>query len=218
MLLETMKHNCHIADLDLQHNPIGNEGASLLARYLRNNTLPNLTRLSLVECGTGDDGFIAPVSALEQNTSLLQLDLGQWHGFSERTFLALAKSLPETKFLQEIDFDWSEGLGSAMPLLLAGLHKSTCLFLNVAYCAPALVSPMERFGYRNRFLPLIRASKERISPLGVWPYALARVATLPDVIFEVIRSKPNLVPSEDAEGKEAAEDTGVPKKRKRGDE
>jgi hypothetical protein len=53
---------------------------------------------------------------------------------------------------------------------------------------------------------------------GVWPRALARVEILPDVIFEVLRSEPNLVPSEDTEGKEAAEDTGVPKKRKRGDE
>jgi hypothetical protein len=77
---------------------------------------------------------------------------------------------------------------------------------------------MERLGYRNRFLPLLRASKERLTPRGVWPHALARVAILPDVIFEVLLSKPNLVPSNDAEGKEPAKDTGVPKKRKRGDE
>jgi hypothetical protein len=78
---------------------------------------------------------------------------------------------------------------------------------------------MERVGYRNRFLPLIRAPEERLPPRGVWPPALARVATLPDVLFEVLRSQPKLVPcEEDAEGKEAAEDTGVPKKRKRGDE
>jgi hypothetical protein len=91
---------------------------------------------------------------------------------------------------------------------------------------------MERLGYRNRFLPLLRAPKERISPLGVWPRALAQVVTLPDAIFEVLRSKPNLVPSEDKEGKEAAEETqaqwrvsrslrqdslgkGIPKKRMR---
>jgi hypothetical protein len=77
---------------------------------------------------------------------------------------------------------------------------------------------MERLGYRNRFLHLIRAPKERLPPCGVWSRALARVASLPDVIFEVLRSKPNLVPSEDTEGKEATTDTGVPTKRKRGDE
>jgi hypothetical protein len=80
---------------------------------------------------------------------------------------------------------------------------------------------MERLGYRNRFLPLIRAPKDRLPPHSVWPHALARVlATLPDVIFEVLRSKPSLVPAADAEVKEATkeEDTGVPKnKRKRDD-
>ncbi len=44
------------------------------------------------------------------------------------------------------------------------------------------------------------------------------VARLPDVIFEVLRSKPKLVPSKDTAGKEAAKDTGAPKKRKHGDE
>jgi hypothetical protein len=77
---------------------------------------------------------------------------------------------------------------------------------------------MERLGYRNGFRPFIRAPKERLPPHGVWSHALARVASLPDVIFEVLRSKPNLVPSEDTEGKEAAKDIGVPTKRKRGDE
>ncbi len=57
-----------------------------------------------------------------------------------------------------------------------------------------------------------------LPPLGVWSHALAQAATLPDVIFDVLRSKPNLVPSEDTDGKEAAKDSGVPKKRKRGDE
>jgi hypothetical protein len=73
------------------------------------------------------------------------------------------------------------------------------------------------FGYRNRFPPLIRP-KEKLPPRVVWPQALARAATLPNVIFEVLRSKPSLVPSEDTEGNEAAKDIGVPKKRKHGDE
>jgi Ran GTPase-activating protein (RanGAP) involved in mRNA processing and transport len=235
VLLETMEQSCNrIKDLDLQHNPIGDEGASLLARSLGNNALPNLTRLSLYNCGIGDDGFIALMSALEQNTSLIHIDLHNNIGVSERAFLALAESLPEIKVLQRVDFNWCTGLASAMPLLLVGLRKNTSLFrFDVAGCAPYFVPPtpeetakctggwmqeMERLGYRNRFLPLIRAPKERPPPRGVWPHALARVAALPDVIFEVLRSKPSLVPSEDTEGKEAAKDTCVPKKRKRGDE
>jgi hypothetical protein len=76
---------------------------------------------------------------------------------------------------------------------------------------------MEWLGYRNRFLP-IRAPKDRLPPRGVWPHALARVAILPHVIFQLLRSKANLVPSEDTEGNEVAKDAGVPTKRKRGDE
>jgi Ran GTPase-activating protein (RanGAP) involved in mRNA processing and transport len=240
VLLEAIGHNSnHITNLDLGYNElVGNDRASVLARYLGNNALPNLTRLSLYNCGIDDDGFIALVSALEQNTSLLHLDMRHSQDFSERALLALAESLPEIKVLQQLVFDWCPYLTSTMPLLLAGLRKNTSLFrFHVADCGPYSVPPtpeemakcaggwmqeMERLRYRNLFLPLIRAPKERLPPRGVWPHALARVATLPDVIFEVLCSKPNLVPSEDTEGKEqeeeAAEDTGVPKKRKRGDE
>jgi Ran GTPase-activating protein (RanGAP) involved in mRNA processing and transport len=231
VLLEMMERNSHrITDLDLRYNSIRNEGASRLARSLRNNALPNLTRVSLKNCG--DNGFIALVSALEQNTSLLHLDLCS-DMLSERAFLALAESLPRIKVLQRVDFSWCTRLASAMPLLLAGLRKNTSLFrFHVAGCAPYSLPPtieetarcaggwmreIKRLGYRNRFPPMIRAPKERLPPRGVWPHALARVATLPDVIFEVLRSKPSLVPSS-TEGKEAAKHTSVPKKRKRGDE
>jgi hypothetical protein len=232
VLLETIEQRSLTTDLDLNNNYlIGNEGASLVARALRNNVLPNLTRLSLSQCGIGDDGFIALMSALER-FFLLHLDLRHTPtpGFSERAFLALAESLPEMKVLQRVDFSWCSGLASAMPLLLVGLRNNASLFrLHVANCVLSSVPPspeetakcaggwmqeMERVGYRNSFLHLIRAPKERLQPRSVWPHALARVASLPDVIFEVLRSKLSLVPSEDTEGKEAAEDTGVAKKRK----
>jgi hypothetical protein len=77
---------------------------------------------------------------------------------------------------------------------------------------------MECLEYRNCFLPLIRAPKGGFPPRGIWPQALAGVATLPDVIFEVLRSKAELVPSEGTEGQEAAKDTGEAKKCKHGDE
>jgi hypothetical protein len=95
---------------------------------LGNNALANLTRLSLFTCGIGDDGFIALVSALEQKTSLLQLDLRHSHGISERVFLALAERLPEIKVLQQVDLSWYTGFALAIPLLLAGLRKNTSLF------------------------------------------------------------------------------------------
>jgi hypothetical protein len=171
------------------------------------------------------------VLALKQNTSLLYLNLQNNYGFSERAFWVLAESLPEIKVLQQANLTWCKGIASAMPLLLAGLRKNLSLFrFHVAGCTPSSFPPtpeetikcaggwmqeMERLGQRNRFIPLIRAPEGRLPPRGVWPRALASVATLPDVIFEVLRFKPNLVPSEDTEDKEAAKDTGVQKKRKR---
>jgi hypothetical protein len=216
-----------ITDLNLKNNPIGNEGASLLARSLENNTLPNLSRLTLSFCRIGGDGCIALVSALRENTSLLQLDLryNGGYGFNERAYLVLAESLPEIKVLQQLDFGWCESLASAMPLLLAGLRKNTSLFrFHISNCAPYSVPPtpeettrcaggwmqeMERLGHRNRFLPLIRAPNERLPPRGVWPRALVRVTRLPDVLFEVLRSKPSLVPYADAGGKEVSKDTAL---------
>jgi Ran GTPase-activating protein (RanGAP) involved in mRNA processing and transport len=212
-LLNTMEQSSyHISNLDLQRNYIRHEGASLLARSLGNNALQNLTRLCLSYCDFGDDGLIALVSALKQNTSLLQLDLRLNEGAGERAFLVLAESLPEIKVLQRFDLSWCTGLASAMPLVLEGLRENTSLFcFHVANCAPSSVPPttdetaryaggwmqeMECIGYRNRFRSLICAPKERLPPRGVWPRALARDGILPDVIFEVLRSKPDLV-SED---------------------
>jgi hypothetical protein len=198
-----------ITDLNLELNPIENRGATLLAVALGKNALPNLTRLSLSYCEIDDAGFIALVSSLKQNTSLLQLGLSGNRGVSERSFLALAESLPKIKVLQGIELNWCTGLASAMPLLLAGLRKNTSVFrFHVTGCAPSSVPPtsaetaryaggwmqeMERLGYRNRCLSVIRAPKERLPPRGVLSHALAKIATFHDAIFEVLRSEPSLV-------------------------
>jgi Ran GTPase-activating protein (RanGAP) involved in mRNA processing and transport len=89
-LLGAMEQSSHITDLDLQRNPIRDEGASRLARSVRNNALRNLARLSLRNCGIDHDGFIALVSALKQKTSLLHLHLRSNYYFTEQAFLALA--------------------------------------------------------------------------------------------------------------------------------
>jgi Ran GTPase-activating protein (RanGAP) involved in mRNA processing and transport len=87
VLLEAMEQSSHhITDLDLRHNHIGDEGASLLARSLGNSALPILTRLFLSRNGIGDDGCVALVSALEQNTSLLYLDLSENYRLKVRAF------------------------------------------------------------------------------------------------------------------------------------
>jgi Leucine-rich repeat (LRR) protein len=146
VLLEAMEQDSHhITDLGLRFNPIGNGGASLFARSLGNNALPYLTHLSLDNCGIDDDGFIALVSALEQNTSLLQHDLrneSQAVFVGERAFLALAETLPKIEMLQRVDLTCFSGIASAMPLLLAGLRKNKSLFrFHVANCTPTSFPP-----------------------------------------------------------------------------
>jgi hypothetical protein len=110
---------------------------------------------------------------LEQNTSLLHLDLRYANGVSEGVFEALAESLPEIKVLQRLEVRWCEGLASVVPLLLAGVRQNTSLFcFHVEKCAPYLVVPTpketaryaggwiqetECLGRRNRFHPLLRA-------------------------------------------------------------
>jgi hypothetical protein len=74
VLVETMEQNSQrITDLDLTDNPIWDR-MSLLARSLGQRVTKPHTPFSS-QCGIGDDGFIALVSALEQNTVAIYLDL-----------------------------------------------------------------------------------------------------------------------------------------------
>jgi hypothetical protein len=65
-------------------------------------------------------------------------------------------------------------------------------------------------GHRNRFTSLLKASDPPGTSawLGIWPRALAKVSTEPNVLFHVLRNTPKLVGS-------AGDDS---KKRKRDDE
>jgi hypothetical protein len=72
------------------------------------------------------------MAALEQNASLLHLNLCYNHGFSERDFLAYSESLPEINVLQRVELSWCPGLASVM--------QNTSFFrFHVAVCAPSCV-------------------------------------------------------------------------------
>jgi hypothetical protein len=201
-----------LTKLCLTLNPIGSEGATILADALGLHAMPNLIELRLGSCDIDDDGVVALVSALEQNTSLQILDLSR-DGFGKRGFMALAQSLPNIKGLQEIHFSGYVGFQSTLPLLLEGFRKNTSLVeVNIAFagCQNMEWSQELKFlGQRNRFAPLLKASdRPDASPqLGIWSRALAKFATEPDVLFHVLRNKPKLVGS-----------VGSSKKRKHGDE
>jgi hypothetical protein len=156
------------------------------------------------------------VPALEQNTGLHILDLGG-NQFGERGFVALAKSLPSMKGLQQIEMPTAnDSFRSTLPLLLEGFRKNTSLVEVKIQRSHGEWSQELRFlGQRNRFTSLLKASDPAGSAppqqrFGIWSLALARVATEPDVIFHVLCNKPKLVRSH-------ADAAGSQNKRKRDD-
>jgi Ran GTPase-activating protein (RanGAP) involved in mRNA processing and transport len=188
-----------LTKLCLATNPIESEGATILADALGHNAVPSLKRLNLCRCGIDDVGFVALVSALEQNTSLQILILD---AFDERGFVALAESLPNIKGLRQLDFMANASFQSTLPLLLEGFRKNTSLVEVNIHILFSLhrgewSQELKFLGQRNRFTPLLKASdpEEASQQLGIWSRALAKVATEPDVLFHVLRNKPVLVGS-----------------------
>jgi hypothetical protein len=136
--------------LSLSFNCIGSEGATILADVLGPNAMPSLKRLDLGWCGIGDDGFVAMVSALEQNTSLQILNL-QDNYFGERGFMALAESLPNIRGLQQIDLRSTESFQSTtLPLFLEGLRKNTNLGESQSWLGPLVAQRSESVTTRVR--------------------------------------------------------------------
>jgi Ran GTPase-activating protein (RanGAP) involved in mRNA processing and transport len=187
-----------LTNLRLAFNPVESEGATLLADALGRSAMPNLKELDLSCCHIDDDGIVALVSALEQNTILQILNLDR-NRFGERGFTALAKSLPNIKGLQQITITASAGFQSTQSSLMEGFRKNSSLVeIDIAGCEPGNWSQELKFlGQRNRFTPLLKASDPLNSSLklGIWSRALAKVATESDVLFHVLRNKPHLVGS-----------------------
>jgi Ran GTPase-activating protein (RanGAP) involved in mRNA processing and transport len=201
-----------LTKLCLRENPVGSEGAIILADALGRNAMPSLKRLDLSVCHIDDDGFVALVSALEQNTSLQIIDFN-YNDIGERSVMALAEILPNIKGLQQISITTIAGFESTtLPFLLEGFRENTSLvevgIRTIDGCEPGWSQELKCLGKRNRFTPLLKASDPPTSPrLGIWSLALAKVATEPDVLFHVLRNKPKLVGS-----------AGGLQKRKRDDE
>jgi hypothetical protein len=71
----------------------GSEEATILAKALDGNAMSSLKELQLDGCSIRIYGFVALVSALEQNTSLQILDLGGTIS-GEQGLMALVESHP----------------------------------------------------------------------------------------------------------------------------
>jgi Ran GTPase-activating protein (RanGAP) involved in mRNA processing and transport len=193
-----------VTHLNLSSNYLLDEGASFLAEALQLQTLPSLTHLCLFECDISDDGLMALLSALEENDTLYELDLGE-NVFSVQGCMALASSLPNIKGLRSIGFPWTTPDPSVMSALLEGFRKNTSLhFVNIVGGEQGKdwLPQVSFFLDRNKFSCLLRDSDtdDRAS-LGLWSRALGSVATRPDVLFHVLTSKAGLIratPGEDS--------------------
>jgi hypothetical protein len=227
-----MEYDSSITELDLRlDDGVGIEAASFLVDALGRNALPHLARLLLCNNSSigddGEDGLVDFASALEQNETLTELTLTLSRLLLSKTrrwlnltcviaAISAGEVLPPLRTVFQI--------ASAVPLLLEGLRENTSLVqvnitgcpfhvfppVDTSRCGGGWMQAMQFLGYQNRVLPLVRAHVETPPPLGLWSHVLAKVATLADVLSYVLRAKPKLVPSVDAE-----EDTS--KKRKRGD-
>jgi hypothetical protein len=181
-----------------------------LAETLRLQALPSLKCLRLINCGISDNGFVALVSALEENEILETIDLKD-NAFSVQGYLALTSSLPNIKGLQQIDFSWTTSDPSVMLALLEGFRKNTSLHgVNIVGCEPGKWSQELSFLlYRNKFSRLLQDSDtDDRKSLGLWSRALGSVVTRPDALFHVLTSKAGLIRATAGE---------EPKKRKRDD-
>jgi hypothetical protein len=198
-----------IAGLHFAGNPMGSQGATLLSNALGTTTGEWLEWLTLDDCGIDDDGLVALVSSLERDETLDYLSLKGNH-FSKSGFLALAASLPRIKVLKRIAFTWNTSFKSVLPALMEGFRENTSLLeVNIDGAEPGKwLEGIDMLCKRNRFFPLIYSSTTSHNSLnhGVWSNVLAKAARDPDVLFSVLRSKPELVQS-----------TRVSKKRKRDD-
>jgi Ran GTPase-activating protein (RanGAP) involved in mRNA processing and transport len=184
-----------LAHLNLNCNPILDEGATFLAETLKLQTLPSLKNLRLVNCDISDDGFVALVSALEENETLETVDL-EMNNYTDEGFLALASGLPNIKGLRQIDFSWKTSDPSVTQALLEGFRKNTSLHdVNILDCGHGKLSQELSFlMYRNKFSRLLQDSDtDDRESLGLWSRALNSVATRPDVLFHVLTSKAGLI-------------------------
>jgi Ran GTPase-activating protein (RanGAP) involved in mRNA processing and transport len=197
VLLDLVGSNLPISKLDLAGNPLGTEGANVLANKLGRNMIPHLKKVWIERCGVGDNGLERIASALEQNSTLEVIAL-QGNVFGEPGLKALAKSLPNIQTLDYLDLTWNATFSSCMPILMEGLRENNSL--RDVYIGGLgkgrWAQELELLQYRNRFHCLLKTPPDTpLDPernIGTWSHALTRVAARPDLLFHVLCSKPQL--------------------------
>ncbi len=103
LLVEMLKENRTLQELDLSHNCIGDNGLGYIAKGLRHNT--GLVKLSLRVHSANVTKDIAPLleEMLKANSTLEELDLSDNNGISTEGLLALGEGLRTNRGLKVLN-------------------------------------------------------------------------------------------------------------------
>ena len=126
VLVEMLKENRTLQQLDVGGNSIGDGGATALAEMLKENR--TLQQLDVKANSIGDGGATALAEMLKENRTLQQLDV-KANSIGDGGATALAEMLKENRTLQQLDISGSSiGVGGATAL--AEMLKGTGRYSN----------------------------------------------------------------------------------------
>jgi hypothetical protein len=116
-LVNGIKNNNTITEIDLKNNNIGNNGAKALADALKVNNI--ITKLELWDNNIGIEGAIAIAGMLEKNTTITKLELWD-NNIGDDGAKALAKALEKNKTITELDL-WGNNIKDDGAIAIAGM-------------------------------------------------------------------------------------------------
>ena len=128
-LAEMLKENRTLQLLDVSGNTIGQGGATALAEMLKENR--TLQQLNVGTNSIGQGGATALAQMLKENRTLEQLNVST-NSIGQRGATALAQMLKENRTLQQLDISWNSiGQGGATILAEMLKENGTLQQLNV---------------------------------------------------------------------------------------
>ena len=119
ILVELLKENRTLQQLDVSNNCIGDGGATKLAEMLKENI--TLQQLSIGTNSIGDEGTMALVKMLKESRTLQQLDVSA-NSIGDIGTTALAEIMKENRTLQQLDVS-SNSMGNQGATALAEILK-----------------------------------------------------------------------------------------------
>ena len=169
-VLASVLGDCSLKVLDLSSCSIGDAGAVAISYGL--GRTKTLTRLSLNSNGVGDAGCRAVARALRRNCSLIELSLYGNGDITRAGASELEASLTHLNYsLEMIYLDWNDRVSCSQRDRVRAL------------CDANRGMKKQRDLLEKQLLSI---------PLGLWPEALELVQSKPDLLYSVLKSKPEI--------------------------